>query len=382
MCLCSTVNKELKHVRELLDSAKQEQDKLHSKMNQCLEDNAQLKSQVAELQTTVNGLKHKSVADHAAEPSVLSTEQASEDNTVTEPDGPEDGEFSDNNSDNTKDSQSDSNDRDFATNTGRRFGDPKRRGAEVILIRDSIGKFVNPRRFFGNKQACVINTSTAQNTKSVLPNWESSSDVETFIVHQGINDLKNGHSVEHVASDLQSVLRSAQDKYKNAKVAFSEVLHAGGADNKELNQKITEVNREMEDFCLKSDRYVYIRHETLQSNNSCFMDDFHINDGSGTALFVADMSHAVRGTAPRRGKGGTTRAYDNRRTPNHSRDMDFQHSRNREFVNSRAFEDKHSGDRDRCSRDMEFSESRDVWANSIQPLHLVSLTLDQILVRQ
>ena len=317
-------NNELKQASRLVDETKAEKVSLENKLSQCLEDNERLKAENAELKTTVNELrkrpdvvveKHTPHIQHEHETASMHEHEA--DSTR------EEGQLSDSdNSHNAEHDDSESDDRGFTVSgpSGRRYRDPKQNQTQVLLMRDSIGKFINTKRFFGRKRAQIMNTSTAQQTRQVMRDWEPSGDMDTFIVHQGINDLKNGRSVQQVTDDLQTIMGAAESKYKNARVAFSEILHAGGETNKELNLKISDVNRQMKNFCTNSESdYVYIRHETLQTQDTMYTDDFHINDSSGTAMFVADMQHALRGTVPPR---ANTTNHDERHPRTYTRSSD------------------------------------------------------------
>ncbi len=98
------------------------------------------------------------------------------------------------------------------------------------------------------------------------------------------------------------------------------------------------------------------------------MDDFHINNTSGTSLFMADMYHGLRRNTP------LSHTRDNRAmefrssryAEGHQRDMGFgssryteKHPREQEYRNMRVPE-RHSSDVDMYSRNMTASRETDM----------------------
>ena len=93
------------------------------------------------------------------------------------------------------------------------------------------------------------------------------------------------------------------------------------------------------------------------------MDDFHINDSSGTSLYVADMSHALRGTVPRLAQHRSTitvrpRTYDS------GQPRDNYAVRNMEFRNSRDNDSRESDSTYPKGLDRGSGDSREMSASS------------------
>jgi hypothetical protein len=162
----------------------------------------------------------------------------------------------------------------------------------ICIMGSSNIKYINPRRCFGKKSVTIITQSTAQRAKHTLENSQQNRDLECFILHIGLNDLRNGQSTGVVQNDLKSCLQSAVNLFPNAKIAYSEMLHVGHSDD--INRSIDQIDDYCHILCSASSRMVYIEHGVLQYRDDMYEDNVHINSSSGVRTFVNDIYSVLR----------------------------------------------------------------------------------------
>ncbi len=94
-----------------------------------------------------------------------------------------------------------------------------------------------------------------------------------------------------VYKDLENLIQGLNVKYPTARLCYSEILKT---ESQDINNSVTCVNQEMASLCETHDRLTYAQNTALQSDNKHFEDAVHINAESGTRLFVADITRAIR----------------------------------------------------------------------------------------
>ena len=117
---------------------------------------------------------------------------------------------------------------------------------EVIMVCDSIGKYVDSQMLFGSQRATIRRIGTATEAREAMKGWHKNRDVTTYIAHVGVNDIQNNNSTDSVTSNIRSLLSEAAVKYPKATVVFSEILHIS---NKDQNNSIDRINNAMEMEC-------------------------------------------------------------------------------------------------------------------------------------
>ena len=168
-----------------------------------------------------------------------------------------------------------------------RHTDPATRGAKVIMMCDSIPKYVQPGLFFGDRYAKIFRTGTAKDSLPVMSSFSKCDSVEVVIFHVGVRDCRSRTDTEAVVSETQALINCASQKYPRAVIMFSAILYI--ADDT-VNDKIDIVNEKMKSFCSTRDQCLYIEHRKLQTSNSCYEDSVHINKDEGTKTFVKDIT--------------------------------------------------------------------------------------------
>ena len=85
-----------------------------------------------------------------------------------------------------------------------------------------------------------------------------------------------------------------QSKFRNEKIAFTEILFVGEeTSHPEMNHKIKNIKERIGNVCEQND-YIFVHHVILQKSDCDLYDDLvHINRTGGTASFVSDIHRAV-----------------------------------------------------------------------------------------
>ncbi len=177
----------------------------------------------------------------------------------------------------------------------RKIPDPlkARNSLQVVMICDSIGKYVDREKMFGQKRVAIRRLGTAESAKATLRTWGRCNAVQHFIIHLGINDIREGNDESRLVTCIKKCIDMVSEKCPNASVIFSEILLVGGTQ-RTINDKVRRVNDAISNHCKTSSRYIYAKHTALKENDSLYEDDIHINKDSGTRYFVADIMRAAR----------------------------------------------------------------------------------------
>ena len=131
-----------------------------------------------------------------------------------------------------------------------------------------------------------MRVSTASQARSVIQATQSSQKMEIAILHVGLNDLRQGKSVQQVSSDIEACIRTLSSKYPRASIGYSELLYVGNSGS--LNKLIDDLNEIISMFCARNN-YVYIQHRKLQNRDDLYEDQVHLNNKSGIGHFVKDL---------------------------------------------------------------------------------------------
>ena len=96
--------------------------------------------------------------------------------------------------------------------------------ADVILITDSTGKYVDSSRFMGLQNYTFHErASTSDIVLQNLNRWPVNDDVKFVILHNGVNDVRDGKTVSEIEDNLKASLSSTKKRFPRAKSAFSEM---------------------------------------------------------------------------------------------------------------------------------------------------------------
>ena len=165
-----------------------------------------------------------------------------------------------------------------------------RSNAESILIHDSTGKFVDGNKYMGSLKVYKQSANTAEKANEILNRWVVNTNCKYAVAHTGVNDVTDGTSPHRIIKHLKDLLDLMHDKHPNAVIAFSEILFLGRDDrDSNDNEAIKKINDEMETFCTLRD-YMFVTHSNLQSTTcKLYVDDKHIDNRGGTAVFVSDI---------------------------------------------------------------------------------------------
>ena len=242
-----------------------------------------------------------------------------------------------------------------ATERKTDFDDPSNANAKVILMCDSVARHVKPALFFGARYAKIVKSAWASTSTKVMEKWRSSENVEYFIMHLGIRDVRDDRSIGDIIDETKTCMETAAQKYKNARILYSEILYT--TDDMQ-NDSIQEINVCIKTLCDNNERFIYVPHKLIQETNSMYVDETHLNDGRGTRTFVKDIvSAAYRNTRqhdtrrPRSVDGtttGTTRHASPDNTPGSGRSETWRTAKgtvsvdrqgNRNFDNSSGTKD-------------------------------------------
>ena len=166
-----------------------------------------------------------------------------------------------------------------------------RQQADVILITDSTGKYVDSSRFMGRQNYTFHErASTSDTALRNLNRWTANDNVKFVVLHNGVNDVRDGKTVSEIVDNLKSSLSTTKKRFTRAQSAYSEMLYIGSErSNPEQNEKVKDINRQIRAFCQENGHY-FVAHNSLQIGTSdLYDDDVHISRGGGTALFVNDI---------------------------------------------------------------------------------------------
>ena len=177
---------------------------------------------------------------------------------------------------------------------------------KVIMSCDSIPKHVDANKLCGYRSTKIIRSGSMAKACELAVNWPPSSELEVFITHQGVRDALDGVTSKQLTLDSKHLMREAERKFSNARIAFSEILHVGNNTNSNVNITIDEVNNEMVRYCQSNDKYVFIGHKMLQQRDDLYEDHCHINR-DGTRVFVADIHRHLRPTSQNSTRDGQQR---------------------------------------------------------------------------
>ena len=187
-----------------------------------------------------------------------------------------------------------------ADNAQEQFISPQRRRsqrehlrqqADVILITDSTGKYVDSSRFMGRQNYTFhMRASTSEVVLRDLNRWPANDNVKYIILHNGVNDVRGGKTVSEIVGNSLVSLTTTKKRFPRAKSAYSEMLYIGSEEsNPELNRKVKDINMPIKSFSYVNGHY-FVAHNALQIGTSdLYGDDVHISRGGGTALFVNDI---------------------------------------------------------------------------------------------
>ena len=166
-----------------------------------------------------------------------------------------------------------------------------RRKPEIILVCDSIPKYVDGEEFFGKQKTAIRRLGTATQAVHAIKQWSKEGSVTSFITHLGVNDIRDSTPAAELSDNLVSLMKTAAETYPRATIAFSEILGVGS--NRDMNRSVHVVNMNISSACHQHG-WLYIRHKKLTSDDQFFEDEVHITKDRGTKLFVADITRSVR----------------------------------------------------------------------------------------
>ena len=120
--------------------------------------------------------------------------------------------------------------------------------------------------------------------------WTANDNVKFVVLHNGVNDVRDGKTVSEIVDNLKSSLSTIKKRFTRAQSAYSEMLYIGSErSNPEQNEKVKDINRQIRAFCQENGHH-FVGHNSLQIGTSdLYDDDVHISRGGGTALFVNDI---------------------------------------------------------------------------------------------
>ena len=180
------------------------------------------------------------------------------------------------------------------TTPNQRAHDPNRKKVkpQVIMLSDSLAKHIDNDQFLGQTRSEIRRTSTINSAQNAVSKWLTCRDTTCMVLHVGINDLNNGQSPDQVTKDTVTLIETCTSKYPNAKIVYSSILHKTPMDTSDnLVNKITKVNNNIEQHCNRNPNLNFITHHIPDIH---FTDKLHVNDASGTRLFVSQLTHAIR----------------------------------------------------------------------------------------
>ena len=122
-----------------------------------------------------------------------------------------------------------------------------RQQADVILITDSTGKYVDSSRFMGRQNYTFHErASTSDTVLRNLNRWPANDNVKSVILHNGVNDVRDGKTVSEIVDNLKSSLSTIKKLFTRAQKAYSEMLYIGSErSNPEQNEKVKDINHQI-----------------------------------------------------------------------------------------------------------------------------------------
>ena len=172
--------------------------------------------------------------------------------------------------------------------------DRNKHQADAILITDSNGKYIDPRRFLGKNTNVYHDKAAITGIASkMLQSWTKSDRVKYCVLHCGINDVRSGKAASEIVKNIEQSLGYMTKCFPCAKTGFSEILYIGKEiDDPKLNAVIKETNKRIKEHCVKNG-HIFINHTSLQNAEGNLFDDIiHVNR-SGTAVLVSDIHRAL-----------------------------------------------------------------------------------------
>ena len=169
---------------------------------------------------------------------------------------------------------------------------------KVIIMGSSNIKYVNPDKCFGTRTVSISRQSTAQMALRTLHSEIPQPSVEYFVLHVGLNDLREGRSVGEVQGDIDNCLMKAAELYPKAQIAYCELLHLTHDD--QLNLSIDQLNIFCQSLCAAHHHLVYVDHPDLQRTDNMYDDNVHINSTNGIRSFIRYIYTALNYGGSRR----------------------------------------------------------------------------------
>ena len=168
--------------------------------------------------------------------------------------------------------------------------DPNRRRDKpsIILLTDSTGKHIHNDLFLGDTKTAIRRMSTSPVALANINSWINCDQTTGVIVHVGVNDLQNGLHPDQATRSIISLMEACKANYPKARIIYSSIVNNATDD---LAARAIEVNRRVHEYCNSDSAFSLISHNISVEH---FVDHVHINNGSGTKIFVAQVTGAVR----------------------------------------------------------------------------------------
>lgn len=167
--------------------------------------------------------------------------------------------------------------------------------AETIILCDSNGRFIKPELLCPDSSTHYIRCPTLTEAETIIKNTHFINP-KCFILHCGTNDLEKLESDQKLISLVEKVSKLITDKHPNCRQIISGLLPRKDI----LNEKITPINKKLEDILANKAKISFIHHNNIRSDED-LKDKKHLNQ-KGVKHFAKNLKAAYFQTSPKQNK--------------------------------------------------------------------------------
>ncbi len=151
-----------------------------------------------------------------------------------------------------------------------------------------------------------VNCSTAAELCEYTQDSPINDKAEVILSSVGINDIRDGKSVDEVVEGVSNALTLLGQRRPNAKICYSSMIIKKGS---QFAKSVSECNELIEKFC-ENNLIVFMKHFKLMMSPNEFRDDFHLANASkyfGRLKKELPKRDRSRSPAPNRNAGSGQR---------------------------------------------------------------------------
>ena len=172
----------------------------------------------------------------------------------------------------------------------KKHKDPISLNVQVLGIWNSVPKYINKNKLFGNKRVYTTRSATTQIALEILKTWKRNETVELVVLHLLENDLENKQNPDDIIVSSIQLMQECKKKYPNAIILFSEPIIPMESN---IEQSYRHVSDKLRHFCENEDSFKFVSHKNITGDRNAYEDCRHINERA-TGIFVKNLYSAHR----------------------------------------------------------------------------------------